>query len=153
MSALDRIHQMHRQSAGLGGESPSSEQYSDPYDQDKVRLGKEMERDFGHYTFSNNIRHADGSPHNARQNDYTRDYSMDYRGGGTDTGNSNDFFPRSPAPSTHDLSKHFQDFSMNAVDTSLESVEMPRGSGKEMGTPEVVSVLFLLMIQARREGF
>jgi hypothetical protein len=61
---------------------------------------------------------------------------MDYKGGDTDTGNSNDFFPRSPAPSTHELDKHFRDFSMQAADTSIDSVEMPRGA-KEMGSPEV----------------
>ena len=55
------------------------------------------------------------------------------------------YFPRSSAPSAHDLSKHFRDFSMQGIDTSLESVEMPRGSGKEMGTPEVSSRLGTLL--------
>ena len=95
-----------------------------------------MERDLGHHSFNNSTVDPNGSPRRVIPEDHTHDYSMDYRGGDTDTGDSNDLFPRSPAPSTHDLSKHFRDFSMQAVETSLESVEMPRG-GKEMGTPEV----------------
>lgn len=139
MSAVERLRQLRRQSVGLV--PPSNAEYSDLHDRDKIRLGQEMERDLGHYSFNNSTADSNGSPRKAIPDDYTHDYSMDYRGGDTDTGNSNDFFPRSPAPSTHDLSKHFRDFSMQGVDTSLESVEMPRGAGKEMGTPEVTGRL------------
>jgi len=137
MSAIDRIR---RQSSGFV--QSSSAEYSDPYGRDKIRLGKEMERDLGHYSFNNSTADSNGSPRRNIPEDHTRDYSMDYRGGDTETGNSNDFFPRSPALSTHDLSKHFRDFSMNGADTSLESVEMPRGAGKERGTPEVIHSTF-----------
>ena len=99
-----------------------------------------MERELGHYSFINNsTADANGSPRGniGPKGDYTHDYSMDYRGGDSETGDSNDFFPRSPALSTHELDKHFQDFSMHGLDTSLSSVELGRGGGKEMGTPEV----------------
>jgi hypothetical protein len=130
MSALERIR---RQSSGI---TSSGADYSDPHGQDKIRLGRDMERDLGHYSFNNSSVNSNGSPRRQIPQDHTRDYSMDYKGGDTDTGNSNDFFPRSPAPSTHELDKHFRDFSMQAADTSIDSVEMPRGA-KEMGSPEV----------------
>ena len=141
MSALDKIHQLHRQSVGLSGPSPSSDaDYSDLHGRDKVRLEKEMERDLGHYSFNASTANSNGSPRRVIPDDHTRDYSMDYKGRDTDTCNTNDFFPQSPAPSIPDLSKHFRDFSMQGVDTSLESIEMPRGpAGKQMGTPEVHS--------------
>lgn len=135
MSAVERLRKLRRQSIAVV--PPLNTEYSDPHGQDKLRLGQEMERDLGHYSFNNSTADSNGSPRRVIKDDHTHDYSMDYRGGDTDTGNSNDFFPRSPAPSTHDLSKHFRDFSMHGIDTSLESVEMPRGAGKEMGTPEV----------------
>jgi hypothetical protein len=136
MSAVERLRQLRRQSIGP---LPSSDaEIMDPHGRDKARIGQEMERDLGHYSFNNSVADSNGSPRRGIPDDHTRDYSMDYQGGGdTDTANSNDFFPRSPAPSTHDLSKHFRDFSMQGIDTSLDSVEMPRGAGKEMGTPEV----------------
>jgi hypothetical protein len=140
MSAADRIRELRRQSNGLPVPSPSSgANYSDPHGRDKARLGQEMERNLGHYSFNNSTADSNGSPRRVIPDDHTHDYSMDYKGGDTDTGNSDDFFARSPPPSTNDLNKHFRDFSMNGIDTSLESVEMPRGTGKEMGTPEVPS--------------
>jgi hypothetical protein len=143
MSAIDRIRELRRSSNGIiSGPSPSSAAtYSDPHGRDKIRLGQEMERDLGQYSFNNSIADSNGSPRRGIPDDHTRDYSMDYRGGESDTDNSNEFFPRAPAPSAQDLSKHFRDFSMPGIDTSLESVEMPRGPGKEMGTPEVSSRL------------
>jgi hypothetical protein len=132
MSAIDRLR---RQSQAKSA-SPSTG-YSDPHGRDKIRLGREMERDIGHYSFNNSSADSNGSPRRHIPEDHTRDYSMDYRAGDSETGNSNDFFPRSPAPSTHDLSKHFRDFSMHGADTSLESVEIARGA-KEMGSPEVL---------------
>lgn len=135
MSAIDRIRQATRRE--LNGSGPSSADFSDPYRKHKIRLEQELERDLGHYSFANSTADSNGSPRRAMQDDYTHDYSMDYKGGNIDTGNSEDFFPRSPAHSTNELDKHFRDFSMNGTDSSLESVEMPRGAGKEMGTPEV----------------
>ena len=134
MSAIDRIRELRRESINpIIGPSPAS---------NKLRLGQEMERDLGHYSFNNSSADSNGSPRRVIPDDHTRDYSMDYRGGDSDTGNSEQFFPRSPAPSTHDLSKHFRDFSMPGIDTSLESVEMPRGAGKERGSPDVMSRLY-----------
>src|SRR5437667_12873521 len=119
MSAIDRIRDLRRSSNGIiNGPSPSSAAtYSDPHGRDKVRLGQEMERDLGHYSFSNSIADSNGSPRRNIPADHTRDYSMDYQDGGSDTENSNAFFPRSPNLSTHDLSKHFRDFSMGGIDT------------------------------------
>jgi hypothetical protein len=139
MSSNNRIRTLRRQSEGVIAPSPSSPaDIFDPHGHDKVRLGQVMERDLERYSFSNSIADPNGSPRRVIPEDYTRDYSMDYRGGETETGNTNDFFPRSPPPSTQDLNKHFRDFSMHGEDSSLESVEMPRGAGKEMGTPEVL---------------
>lgn len=146
MFAIERIRELRRQSNGLPVPSPSSgANYSDPHRRDKFRLGQEMERDLGHYSFNNSTADSNGSPRRVIPDDHTHDYSMDYKGGDTDTVNSDDFFPRSPAPSTNELSKHFRDFSMNGIDTSLESVEMPRGPGKEMGTPEVPPICYILL--------
>jgi len=131
MSAIDKIRELRRQSInGVIGPSPAT---------NKLRLGQEMERNLGHYSFNNSTADSNGSPRRVIPDDHTRDYSMDYRGGeDSDMGNSDLFLPRSPALSTHDLSRHFRDFSMQGVDTSVDSVEMPRGAGKEMGTPEVM---------------
>src|SRR5271156_4716124 len=107
MSALDRIREIRRQSNISSGLAPySGANYSDPHSRDKLRLGQEMERELGHYSFNNSAADSNGSPRRVIPEDHTRDYSMDYRGGDSDTGNSNDFFPRSPA---EDLSKHFRD--------------------------------------------
>jgi len=142
MSAIDRIRQATRRE--LSNKSPSTTHYSDPYGKHKIRLEQELERDLGHLSF--HTADSNGSPRRAMKDDYTHDYSMDYKGDreDTETGNTDDFFPRSPAPSTNELDRHFRDFSMNGIDTSLDSVEMPRGAGKEMGTPEV----FKLFIRA-----
>jgi hypothetical protein len=130
MSAIDRIRELRRQSGGgITSPSPST---------NKARIGQEMERELGHYSFNNSTADSNGSPRRVIPDDHTRDYSMDYRGGDSDTGNSELFLPRSPALSTNDLSKHFRDFTMDGIDTSLGSVELPRGAGKEMGTPEVM---------------
>ena len=132
MSSLDRIHPgTHQQSAAAHAKNTFS-----LHGHDKIRLGREMERELGLYSFNNSSADSNGSPRRNVPNDHTRDYSLDYAGGDTETGDSNDFFPRSPAPSTHDLSKHFRDFSMHGIESSMDSVEMPRGA-KEMGTPEV----------------
>lgn len=139
MSAIGRL----RQHVGRNDIANPSPRYSDPHGRDKIRLGQEMERDLGHYSFANaSTADANGSPRgNGRgphKDDYTHDYSMDYRGDAeSETGDSNDFFPRSPPLSTNELDKHFRDFSMHGLDTSLSSVELGRGAGKEMGTPEV----------------
>jgi|SRR5579862_1835904 len=133
MSAIDRIRQTTRRE--LNGSSPSSTDFSDPYGRHKIRLEKELERDLAHSSF--HTADSNGSPRQTMKDDYTHDYSMDYKGGDADIGNTEDFFPRSPAASPNELDRHFRDFSMNGTDTSLDSVEMPRGAGKEMGTPEV----------------
>jgi hypothetical protein len=146
MSAIDRIRQItRRQSNGFEPSPSTNPNYSDPHGRDKVRLGREMERDLGHYSFNNSSADANGSPRRTIPDDYTRDYSMDYKGGDTVTGDADDFFPRSPAPSTNDLDKHFRDFSMHGIDTSMESVEMPRGA-KEMGSPEVFPSIVVVYI-------
>ena len=138
MSAIGRLReQIERDRSEFPNPSPS---YSDPHGRDKIRLGQQMERELGHYSFINNsTADANGSPRRNRdpKDDYTHDYSMDYRGGDSETGDSNDFFPRSTALPTNELDEHFRDFSMHGLDTSLSSVELGRGGGKEMGTPEV----------------
>lgn len=136
MSVLGRIHQGTRRQSN----EFHSAHISTLYRHDKLRLGREMERELGRYSFNNSSADSNGSPRRNVPNDHTRDYSLDYKGGDTDTADSNDFFPRSPAPSTHDLSKHFRDFSMQGIESSMDSVEMPRGA-KEMGTPEVRKAL------------
>jgi hypothetical protein len=135
MSAIGRIRQATRREL-QNRASPADPQFSDPYGKHKIRLEQELERDLGHLSF--HTADSNGSPQKRMKDDYTHDYSMDYKGGeDTDTGNTEDFFPRSPAPSTNELERNFRDFSMNAIDSSLDSVEIPRGAGKEMGTPEV----------------
>ena len=137
MTSLDRISpRTSRPSAEFHAANIST-----LHGRDKIRLGREMERELGHYSFNNSSADSNGSPRRNVPNDHTRDYSLDYKGADTDTGDSNDFFPRSPAPSTHDLSNHFRDFSMHGIESSMDSVEMPRGA-KEMGTPEVYKPLF-----------
>jgi hypothetical protein len=135
MSAIDRLRDLRRQSNGITGSPAADTNFSDPHARDKVRLTKGVERDFAHFSFHNSTADSNGSPRRIIPNDHSRDYSMDYRGG--DVSDSNNFFPRSPSESSHGLSKHFRDFSMPGVETTLESVEMPRGAGKERGTPEV----------------
>lgn len=133
MSTIDRIRQATRRQSN----EFHAANISTSHGRDRLRLGREMERELGLYSFNNSSADSNGSPRQQHTaNDHTRDYSLDYKGGDTDTADSNDFFPRSPAPSTHDLSKHFRDFSMHAIESSIDSVELPRG-GKEMGTPEV----------------
>jgi hypothetical protein len=133
MSAIDRIRQATRRQSN----EFHAANISTPHGWDKLRLGREMERELGLYSFNNSSADSNGSPRQQHvANDHTRDYSLDYKGGDTDTADSNEFFPRSPAPSTHDLSKHFRDFSMHGIESSIDSVELPRG-GKEMGSPEV----------------
>jgi hypothetical protein len=128
--------------------------FSQHHGRDKLRLGQEMDRDLGHYSLNKGSANLNESRRANPPDDYTHDYSMDYQGPDIDTADSNDFFPRSPPHSTEDLNKHFRDFSMQGVDSSLESVEMPRGAGKEMGSPEVPSIIiYRLMLQLSSKDF
>jgi hypothetical protein len=131
MSAVDRLRELRRQ----------SNNFSDPHARDKVRLTKEIGRDLAHFSFHSSTADSKGSPRRIIPEDHTRDYSMDYRE--DDLNDSNNFFPRSPSESLRELSKHFRDFSMAGIDTTLDSVEMPRGAGKERGTPEVFPITFM----------
>jgi hypothetical protein len=147
MSAIGRVSQAtHRELHGLGqnyqqqqrqqqnNPSPSMADLSDPHGRIKARIGREVEREIGHYSF--NTADENGSPRRNVPNDYTHDYSQDYKDP-VDTGRNSEFFVRSPALSTGELDRHFRDFSMHGIETSYESVEMPRGAGKVRGTPEV----------------
>jgi hypothetical protein len=123
------LQDLHSSSTRIDQTLASFESDFETLERHKIRLGQGMERDLSRSPHGNvtSQRHV--------VNDYSRDYSMDYRAD-SETGNTDLFFPRSPAHSAEDLARHFHDFSMQGIDTSLESVEIARG-GKEIGTPEV----------------
>jgi hypothetical protein len=147
LNGLRQHYQQQQQQQQQHRPSPSAAVFSDPHGRVKARLGREIERELGLFSFS--TADENGSPRrNNVPEDYTHDYSQDYKDP-ADTGRDSDFLPRSPNQSTSEINRHFHDFSMHGIETSYESVEMPRGGGKVRGTPEVhPNTLLLLTISS-----